>query len=148
MLQKFSIFGTSKKLVEAIFLFEIGRLCIKIAGRDAGMKCVIIDVIDKNKVLIDGQTRRRKCNIKHLEPTDQVIKVTKNAPGTEIIRVFKTLNIDIMESKPKKKTEKPKRTRKKKEKLAKKQPEKKAKAEKKAEKTKEMTQTKPEKKAK
>ena len=96
-------------------MFKIGRLCIKITGRDAGKKCIIIDIVDKNHVLIDGQTRRRKCNVKHLEPLTQVLKVTKNAPRTEIIRVFKTLNIDIKETKPKKKAERPKKTRKKKE---------------------------------
>lgn len=95
-------------------MFEIGRLCVKIAGRDAGKKCIIIDTIDKNNVLIDGQTRRRKCNVKHLEPLTQVLKITKKAPNTEIIRVFKTLNIDIKQTKPKKKTAKPKKTRKKK----------------------------------
>lgn len=95
-------------------MYEIGRLCVKIAGRDAGMKCIIIDVVDEHNVLIDGQTRRRKCNIRHLEPVDQVVKVTKNAPKTEIIRLFKTLNIDVKETKPKKKAEKPKKSRKKK----------------------------------
>ncbi|MBW2990454.1 50S ribosomal protein L14e [Candidatus Woesearchaeota archaeon] len=103
-------------------MYQIGRVCIKIAGRDAGMTCVIIDVLDKNHVLIDGQTRRRKCNVKHLEPTSQTVKVTKNAPGTEIIRVFKTLNIDIKETKPKKKAARPKRVRKKKPRPVKKEP--------------------------
>lgn len=97
-------------------MYEIGRLCVKIAGRDSGMKCVIIDVVDKNTVIIDGQTRRRKCNVRHLEPLDEVLKVNKNAPKTEIVRVFKTLNIDIKETKPKKAQPKPKKARKKKEK--------------------------------
>jgi large subunit ribosomal protein L14e len=97
-------------------MFEIGRLCVKIAGRDAGMKCVIIDVVNKNIVLIDGQTRRRKCNVKHLEPLKTVLKVSKNAPRAEIIRVFKTLKIVIKETKPKPKTQRTKKTRKKKQK--------------------------------
>ena len=29
-------------------MMEVGRLCLKIAGRDAGMKCVIVEVIDDN----------------------------------------------------------------------------------------------------
>ncbi len=105
-------------------MFTIGRLCIKIAGRDAGKKCIIIDIVDKNHVLIDGQTRRRKCNVKHLEPLTKVLKVTKNAPRTEIIRIFKGLKVDIKETKPKKKAERPKKTRKKKPKPVEKQPEK------------------------
>jgi large subunit ribosomal protein L14e len=108
-------------------MFEIGRLCMKIAGRDAGKKCVIIDVIDQHYVMIDGQTRRRKCNINHLEPLNQLVQISKNAPVPEVIRVLKEINIEIEEKKPKAraatvkaKTEKPKRVRKKKEKPVKK----------------------------
>lgn len=92
-------------------MFSIGRICIKTAGRDAGKRCVVVDVVDKNHVLIDGQTRRKKCNVKHLEPLGDVLKISKNAPKTEIVRVFKTLNIDIKETKPKKISAKPKKTR-------------------------------------
>ena len=52
-------------------MLTVGRLCIKIAGRDAGKQCVIVDVLDHNKVLIDGLTRRRPCNILHLEPMNK-----------------------------------------------------------------------------
>jgi large subunit ribosomal protein L14e len=104
-------------------MFEIGRICMKIAGRDAGKKCVIIDVIDQHYVLIDGQTRRRKCNINHLEPLNQLVQISKNAPVPEVIRVLKEISIEVEEKKPKAKataakakTEKPKRMRKKKEK--------------------------------
>lgn len=102
-------------------MFDIGRVCMKIAGRDAGMKCIIVDVIDDHYVMIDGQTRRRKCNIKHLEPLAQIVQITKNAPAPEIVRVLKELNIIVEEKKPKAKavkvkTGRPKHTRKKKEK--------------------------------
>jgi len=73
-------------------MFNIGRVCMKIAGRDAGMKCVIVDVIDEHYVMIDGQTRRRKCNIKHLEPLAQVVQITQNAPLLEVVRVLKEFN--------------------------------------------------------
>ncbi len=101
-------------------MFEIGRLCMKIAGRDAGKKCLIVDVIDEHFVMIDGQTRRRKCNIKHLEPLNSKLEISKNAPAPEIVRILKSIGIEVEEKKPKTKsrakTEKPKRTRKKKEK--------------------------------
>ncbi len=29
---------------------EVGRVCMKLAGREAGKKCVVVDVIDKNFV--------------------------------------------------------------------------------------------------
>jgi len=50
-------------------MYEIGRICIKIAGRDAGRECVIVDVLKDKFMLIDGNVRRRKCNVIHLEPT-------------------------------------------------------------------------------
>ena len=60
-------------------MIEIGRICVKIAGRDAGLKCVIVDILDDKSVLIDGETRRRKCNVLHLEPSKEVIKIKIDA---------------------------------------------------------------------
>ncbi len=50
-------------------LVEVGRVCIKKNGRDAGNKAVITKVIDANYVSIVTSTRlkQRKSNIKHLE---------------------------------------------------------------------------------
>ena len=76
-------------------MFEIGRLCLKIAGRDAGLKCVIIEVIDSNYVLIDGQTRRRKCNIIHLKPLDKVLKVKKGLAHDDVVKELKKEKIEV-----------------------------------------------------
>ena len=55
---------------------EVGRICIKLAGREAGEKCVIIDVIDDKFVEVVGTSiKNRRCNIKHLEPIDETIEV-------------------------------------------------------------------------
>ncbi len=55
---------------------EVGRICVKIAGREAGEKCVIVEVIDDKFVEVVGTTmKNRKCNIKHLEPVDQTIEI-------------------------------------------------------------------------
>ena len=98
-------------------MFEIGRLCVKIAGRDAGLKCVVVEILDNTYVMIDGQTRRRKCNVKHLEPLKEVIKVKTKATHKDVVVEFKKLKIEIIDSKPKKKTSKPVKQRRKKEKL-------------------------------
>jgi large subunit ribosomal protein L14e len=82
-------------------MFEIGRICIKTAGRDAGRKCVIVDVLDKNYVLIDGETRIRKSIILHLEPLDKVIKINKNASHDEIKKEFEKLGFNVKETKQK-----------------------------------------------
>ncbi|MBI2129612.1 50S ribosomal protein L14e [Candidatus Woesearchaeota archaeon] len=92
-------------------MFEIGRVCVKLAGRDAGLKCVVVDVLEDRFVLIDGETRRRKCNILHLEPLSQVLKVEKNASHDDVAKAFKELGIELTATKPKQKTEKPKKLR-------------------------------------
>ena len=65
-------------------MFEVGSVCMKLAGRDAGKRCVIVDVVDKYTVVIDGETRRRKCNLKHLEPLGQKVDVSKGASTQEV----------------------------------------------------------------
>jgi len=94
-------------------MYEIGRICVKIAGRDAGLKCVVVDVVDAHTVLIDGQTRRRKCNVKHLELSSQVIKIKKGASTKEVYDEFKKLKIDVRETKPKKAAPRPVKQKKK-----------------------------------
>jgi large subunit ribosomal protein L14e len=56
---------------------EKGRVCVKIAGRESGKKCVIVDVIDENFVEIVGnEVKNKRCNIKHLEPVDETVEVS------------------------------------------------------------------------
>ena len=90
-------------------MYEVGRLCIKLAGRDANKKCVIIEVLDDVYVMIDGQTRRRKCNITHLEPLDKFLKLSKGASHKDVVSVLKKEKIIVVDTKPKKKVEKPKK---------------------------------------
>lgn len=107
-------------------MIEVGRLCIKMAGRDAGCKCVVVDILDDNFVLIDGETRRRKCNILHLEPLKEVINIKKGASHENVKAEFKKLGLEVRETKPKEKKEKPRKIRKKKEKVEEKEAGKKA----------------------
>ncbi len=91
---------------------EIGRLCVKLAGRDAGKKCVVVDDSDKTFVLIDGETRRRKCNVAHLEPLPKTLKVSKNASHEKVAEAFKSIGLKARETKPKKASSRPKRQKK------------------------------------
>lgn len=101
-------------------MLDVGRVCVKIAGREANKYCVIVDKVDKNFVLIDGQVKRKKCNISHLEPTEHVLKIKKGASHAEVVKELKKLNIEVKEKKARtKKAEKPKKQRKKKEKVVK-----------------------------
>ncbi len=85
-------------------IFEIGRICIKIAGRDAGLTCVIVDTIDENHVLIDGQTRRRKCNVIHLEPTKKTLDIAKGADTQTVATAFEKEDVKVVVEKKSKKT--------------------------------------------
>jgi len=100
-------------------MYEVGRICIKIAGRDAGKTCVVVDEIDANNVLIDGETRRRSCNKKHLEPTEQILKIRKAASHDTVKVEFKKLGLDLEKKKKRqeKKPKQPKPTKQKKKKV-------------------------------
>lgn len=93
-------------------MIEIGRLVTKVAGRDAGKKAIIIDILDDKFVLIDGETRRRKCNILHIEPLIQVVKIEKNASHEEVTKIMKEMGIEAMQTKPKPSAQKPAKKRK------------------------------------
>ena len=92
-------------------MFETGRVCMKIAGRDAGRMCVIVDSIDGRFVLIDGDVRRRKCNIFHLEPLEKTVSLKKGASHEEVAKAFKELGYSVWITKPKQKTVRPRKVR-------------------------------------
>lgn len=100
-------------------MIEVGRLCVKIAGRDSKLKCLIVDIIDDNHVLIDGETRRRKCNVLHLYPLKTIVEIKKGASHEDVVAAFKTLDIEIKDKKAKPKpVARPRKQRKVREKLA------------------------------
>ena len=92
-------------------IFSVGRVCVKIAGRDAGRKCVVIQPIDDHYVVIDGNTRRKKVNINHLEPLDQTLEVKESASHAEVISVFNKSGWDVWEKKSKKPAARPKKVK-------------------------------------
>ncbi|MBS3173196.1 hypothetical protein J4399_02440 [Candidatus Woesearchaeota archaeon] len=92
-------------------MFEVGRLCLKIAGRDAGKKCVVVEKLEGKYVMIDGLTRRRKCNTLHLEPLGQVLNIG-NASHEHIVNLFKDLGHEVKTTKPKQKATRVKKTKK------------------------------------
>jgi len=92
-------------------MIETGKLCIKTAGRDAGKKCVIVEILDNNFVMIDGETRRRKCNILHLEELEEKIDIKKGASHADVAAEFKKIGLTARETKPKAKKVRPRRLR-------------------------------------
>jgi large subunit ribosomal protein L14e len=67
-------------------MIDVGRVCVKLAGREAGRRCIVVDVLDSNFVLVSGpRVKRRRCNIAHLEPTEQKVDIPKGADD-EIVK--------------------------------------------------------------
>ncbi len=68
---------------------EVGRICVKLTGRETGLKCVVVDVIDKNFALVTGPksvtgVRRRRTNVDHLEVTAETVELKKGATDDEV----------------------------------------------------------------
>jgi large subunit ribosomal protein L14e len=72
---------------------EVGRICVKQAGRENGKKCVVIDVMDKSFVIVTGPKKvtgikRRRVNINHVMPLQDKIEVKRGASDDEIAQVL------------------------------------------------------------
>jgi large subunit ribosomal protein L14e len=72
---------------------EVGRVCVKVAGRESGRKCVIVDVMDKSFVLVTGPkkvtgVKRRRVNINHVAPLEDKIKVKRGASDEEVAQTL------------------------------------------------------------
>ena len=84
----------------------IGQLCVKIVGKESGRYCVIVDKIDSTYVIIDGNLKRRKCNINHLELLNKRLEIKKDASTEEIRKVMEKEGIKITKPREKKESKK------------------------------------------
>jgi len=72
---------------------EVGRICIKQAGREIGQKCVVIDVMDKSFILVTGPKKltgikRRRVNLNHVSPLSDKIEVKRGASDEEVTQAL------------------------------------------------------------
>jgi len=73
-----------------VMIMEIGRVCLKTRGREAGRKVVVLSEVKNGKVLVDGaKVKRKECNVLHLFPLKEKISVGKEAKHEEIIKAMK-----------------------------------------------------------
>ncbi len=82
-------------------IMKVGRLCTKLAGRDAGKVAVIVDIDAKGKLLLDGNVRRRSVNAAHVVPMEKTIAITKGASHDVIVKEFEKLGLETRTTKPK-----------------------------------------------
>ena len=77
---------------------EVGRVCVKIAGRETGRRCVVVDVVDKNFVVVTGPVKvsgvkRRRANIGHVEPMEMKVKIGKGVDDNEVVEALKVAGL-------------------------------------------------------
>lgn len=75
-------------------VIDVGRVCRKIAGREAGRLCVVVRVVDDNFVEVTGPkdltgVRRRRVNVKHLVPLPVRLDVAEGAGDEEVLNALK-----------------------------------------------------------
>lgn len=86
-------------------LHEIGRIVVKKRGREAGLKCVIVDVLSDKMVLVTGPksltgVRRRRVNVAHLAFTPKKVQIPRSAGDEEVLRALEQANLlDYMREK-------------------------------------------------
>lgn len=74
---------------------EVGRICLKLAGRESGKKCIIIEVIDKGFIIITGPkkvtgVKRRRASINHIAPLKDKIIINRGASDDEVTQALET----------------------------------------------------------
>lgn len=74
-------------------VFDVGRVCVKIVGREAGRKCVVVDIVDDNFVLVTGPkvltgVKRRRVNVRHLEPTTYKVDISRGASDEGVLKAL------------------------------------------------------------
>lgn len=78
--------------------FEVGRVCIKTVGREAGQYCAVIGKENQSFVMVTGPklltgVKRRRCNVFHLQPTEYVLGVKDNASDEDVIAAYEAAGI-------------------------------------------------------
>ncbi|HIJ99192.1 TPA: 50S ribosomal protein L14e [archaeon] len=67
-------------------LLEVGRVCIKTAGHETGLKCIVIDNAgDGFAIVVGPRVKKRRCNIRHLEILPHKIDLKKGASEKEAV---------------------------------------------------------------
>jgi large subunit ribosomal protein L14e len=72
---------------------DVGRICVKLVGREAGKKCIIVDVVDKNFVLVTGpkqlnSVKRRRVNVNHIEITERKVNIKRGESDEELVKAL------------------------------------------------------------
>ncbi|MBS3055509.1 MAG: 50S ribosomal protein L14e [Candidatus Aenigmarchaeota archaeon] len=73
--------------------FEIGRVCMKIAGRETGKYCVVLKKVNDAFVEVTGPrmltgVKRRRANVDHLEPLPFTVEIKEGSQDDEVLQAL------------------------------------------------------------
>jgi large subunit ribosomal protein L14e len=72
---------------------DIGRVCRKTQGREKGEICVIVDLVDRNYVVVVGENvKRRRVNMDHIFPLNKIVNIQRDATDEEVLGALKSLS--------------------------------------------------------
>lgn len=84
-------------------LLQVGRVCIKKFGRDAGSRVVITALIDNNfvKVISSKRPNERRCNTNHLEFLNEFVDVKNREQVNKALGIImkKQENVPVQKQK-------------------------------------------------
>ena len=87
---------------------EVGRVCVKLAGHEAGKRCVIVEALNNVYVVVSGPgVKRRRCNVAHLEPLEQKLDIGERASDEDVARALEAAGLVEIKKPPKLREEKP-----------------------------------------
>lgn len=80
-------------------LYETGRVCVKLMGRETGCYCVVVEQLDGKYVIVTGPknisgVRRRRANIRHLEPLETLLPIKDGADDSEVETAIKDAGLE------------------------------------------------------
>ena len=69
---------------------EIGDICIKTRGRNAGKKVVVLSKPEKGMVIVEGANiKKKRCNVLHLLQLKEKASIGANASHADIVKALK-----------------------------------------------------------
>jgi large subunit ribosomal protein L14e len=87
---------SSYKIIMVFTRFvEIGRVCLITYGKQEGKLCVIVDVLDQNRALVDGpEIPRMKINFRRVSLTDIKMDITRSTKTGKLNTAWKEQDVD------------------------------------------------------
>ncbi len=77
----------------------VGSIVVKTHGREKGRRCVVVERIDKNFVLVTGPqklsgVRRRRANVDHVAPTEHKIEIDSGADDKAVTKAITAAKLE------------------------------------------------------